>query len=264
MTDTERTQRDIYGDDTIDDGLQAVRTHNQRVAHHRAQHEDDDEEEEGEAMDLDLAYDEEALAEVSESLMQRLDELGTMPHVRKSLTRLTDEVFGQQCTTRRLHGDIADLQKSLRTAYRHEHANRAAIGALATAVDRLCKGLMRLGQEKPSPLVKSVSTFVQPGDSLAKAKRVTAWVVKSFGPRGGQQIAYDRELCAKLRLTKSLTPDEEARWKDFGRLPDRIDVRNPQPQPAAQAERNNSIMAQHVLAGLGLSPLVFPALARRS
>jgi hypothetical protein len=47
-------------------------------------------------------------------------------------------------------------------------------------------------------------------------------VIEWFGPSGGQAVAYDRELCAKMRLHKSITLDEEKRWRQYGLLHDRV------------------------------------------
>src|SRR5262249_1488320 len=67
--------------------------------------------------------------------------------------------------------------------------------------------------------------------TMAQALPITKAVVQAFGPRGGQAVPFSRELCARLRLCKSITPDEEARWQQFHRLPDHIRLSSPQARP---------------------------------
>jgi hypothetical protein len=213
------------------------------------------------AMTLD--YCEDDMLDAAGAVLAELDAVGQLPAVRQSITRLTNDVYRQQGSTRHLRGEISSVQKSLRQAYLSERSNRRGIVAVAQAVDKLCKGLMRLGHEKPSPLTKAVASFLPPHATMAKAQQVTAWVYRSFGPRGGQQIAYDRALCARLRLTKSLSPDEEQRWRDFGRLPDHVNVQAPRPQAHVIAEQDRQMRIASMLASLNVSPLALQGLALR-
>jgi hypothetical protein len=256
MTKTERTQRDIYGDNDIDDGQDLITQHNQRVAHHRAQHEDDEEEEA-------MPWNEEEMLAAADAVLGQLDAVQEVPHLRKSLETLTRTVQDQQGRTWQVRSDIDLLQKSLRQAYHSERSNRHAIGQLARAVDRLCKGLIRLGDRPPSPLTKAVASFVQPGDSLAKAKRLTAWVVKSFGARGGQVVPFSREGCARLKLCKAISDTEAENWQRYGRLPDHVNIQHPQPQAHVIAEQDRQLQIGHILASMNISPLALQTLALR-
>ena len=256
MTSTAKLQRERYGKD-FDDGQDLIEQHNQRLAHHREQHEDDEEED---AMNWD---DEEAMLAAADDVLAQLDAVQEVPALRKALETLSRHVRHQQGSTWQVRSDIDLLQKSLRTAYHSERSNRRGIVAVAQTVDKLCKGLMRLGQEKPSPLTKSVASFLRPGDSLHKAKRGSAWVVKSLGARGGQAVPFDTELCARLRLCKSLTPEEETRWRNFHRLPDHVNVQAPRPQAHVIAEQDRQMRIASMLASLNVSPLALQGLALR-
>jgi hypothetical protein len=273
MTHTERTQRDIYGDDAIDDGVEAITRHNQRIAHHRDQHEDEDEEDDP----MDLDYSEETLSELTKSLVGRLDLVDEVPLVRfelrKAIEDLSDDLAHQARDTGHLARRMDAVKGSLALAYqaeRRSRRNQAAIGCLAKAVDGFFQGLTTLGTRVQTPLQKAAGELIAQGqaqgylgrvDAQGRA-RVEAWTRQHFGPRGGTYCRYTPEQHATAKVCQSLTKSQQTSWQTFNRLPD--GVRLDQPSPGAQAERNTSIMVQHALASMGLSPLVFPALARRT
>jgi hypothetical protein len=120
----------------------------------------------------------------------------------------------------------------------------------------------RRSKTPPSPLTKAVAEFLPAeGVPFSKALEVTKAVVQAFGSRGGQRVPYDRELCAKLRLAKSLSPDEERRWQQFGRLPDHVSIQNPQPSPHWQHDADARTRVGHLLAQV--SPLYLASLRLR-
>ena len=148
------------------------------------------------------------------------------------------------------------------------------MGQTSGEVRTMRKGLAADWEERhatpPTPmdeanraLAKAVASFLDDDCTRAQATRVTEWVYKSFGRRGGQAIPYDRELAARLTLTKALTPDEHQRWKDHDRLPDHVDLAHPRAHAAVAQQQASSLYTQHAYAALGLSPLVFGSLARR-
>lgn len=91
---------------------------------------------------------------------------------------------------------------------------------------------------------------------IALTRKVIEW----FGPKGGQQVAYDRELCAKMRLHKSITLDEEKRWRQYGLLHDRVDITNPKAMPQQEYYAPPTQAASFVNS---LCPLMQSHLARK-
>jgi hypothetical protein len=253
LTHSEQAQLHRYGLEDIATGLALVEQHRT----------DDDDEE-----DPMTTYTEDELQACVDEMLDKLDDVEELPAFRaqmgKAIEAICDDVALQQLSGRQLRGQVGSMQKAIAAVYQDGRANRRAVRGLAQAFDKLCAGLLALERRTPpSPLTKAVASYLQPGDSLRKAQDVAAWVVRSFGRKGGQVVAYTREGAARLRLCKALTIDEEQRWRDFGRLPDHVDLQNPRPQaPVVQAQAV-SLQVQHALASLGVSPLVFPALARR-
>jgi hypothetical protein len=115
--------------------------------------------------------------------------------------------------------------------------------------------------EANTALCKAVASFLEDGCTRAQAKRVTEWVYKSFGRRGGQAIPYDRELASTLVLTKSITPDEHQNWRTYGRLPDGVDLRGASAN-RAQGALDHQMQVAQMLAGLNVSPLFLQHLLR--
>jgi len=77
-------------------------------------------------------------------------------------------------------------------------------------------------------------------------------------------VPFSREGCARLKLCKAISDTEAENWQRFGRLPDHVNIQNPQPQAQAVQAQAVSLQVQQALASMGLSPLAFPALARRA
>jgi hypothetical protein len=106
----------------------------------------------------------------------------------------------------------------------------------------------------------SLTKAIAPNASRPVQVALTRKVVEWFGPRGGQAVAYDRELCAKMRLHKSITLDEEKRWRQFGLLHDRVDITNPKAMPDNQLYVPPTQAESFVRS---LCPLMQSALARK-
>src|SRR5262249_49719043 len=140
---------------------------------------------------------------------------------------------------------------------------------VATVVDGFLHGLSSLTQRHPTPLAKAVDETI----ALEQARgtvgavtpagraRVATWVTQHFGSRGGTYCRHTPQLVATARVCQSLTKSQHLYWQTFHRLPDGVELEKA--SPAVQQERQTSVLVQHVLSGLGLSPLAFPALARR-
>jgi len=115
-------------------------------------------------------------------------------------------------------------------------------------------------EEEPDELTKSVASFLKPGDTLAKAQRTAAWVVETFGRRGGEQRPYNRELASKLLVAKAISAEEHANWKTYGRLPDGVSLEKSQDR--AQPVIDRQMHLAHMLAGMNVSPLALQHLLR--
>jgi hypothetical protein len=164
------------------------------------------------------------------------------------------------------------VQDGVALAYRAERTsrrNQRAIACMAKALDGFFAGLRSLAQRHATPLEKAVNHLIAQeqarGDlgavtPLQKA-RITTWATQHFGPRGGTSIRHTPEREATAKICQSLTKSQLAHWKVYHRLPDGVVL--DQPSPAAERERETSLQVQQALASMGVSPLVFPALARR-
>jgi len=222
----------------------------------------------------------------SESLGQILDRLdqtlnGPSP-LEKAVSELDEEVGDLQDRVELARAAGSSLAKAVDDDIQRLHQRINALAQDSTSKDYVRRQLARLWDEldrkrhewkadevndahdtDTQSLIKSVASFLPDNATRAQAERVTRWVFKSFGRRGGQALPFDRETCARLRLAKSLTSTEEANWRDYGRLPDHVDLVHPQASPTAQVTQDASLWVQQAYASLGLSPLVFPNLARR-
>ena len=92
-----------------------------------------------------------------------------------------------------------------------------------------------------------------------------AQVLKSwFGPNGWQAVAYNAELGAQFRLCKAISQDEERRWQQYGRLPDRVNVAHPTQSPTVDWQEARTTRLLQGLAGMGACALGMEALARQA
>jgi hypothetical protein len=216
---------------------------------------------------MTASYTDDELHDCLHDMLDKLDEVDGLPTFRaqmgKALREVCDDVALQHMSSRQLRGQVGSMQKAIATVYQDGRANRRAVRSLAQAFDRLCQGLLALERKTPpSPLTKAVAEFLPAeGVPFSKALEVTKAVVQAFGPRGGQRVPYDRELCATLRLCKSLSPDEERRWQQFHRLPDHVNIQNPQASPHWQHDADARIRVGHLLSQV--SPLFLAGLRLR-
>ena len=112
--------------------------------------------------------------------------------------------------------------------------------------------------------VAALTQSLMPPDASRAELVQAAQVLKSwFGPNGGQSIRYSKELAARLVLAKSITSAELARWRQHGRLPDRINVADPGKSPAVEWQDAATTRQAWLLAGIGANPLAMEAAARR-
>jgi hypothetical protein len=109
-------------------------------------------------------------------------------------------------------------------------------------------------EEEPDDLTKAVAAYLQPGDTLEKAGRVTMFVVRQFGRNGGQLVRYDKQLASELLLSKSISRDEHQCWREFGRLPDSVSLTGGS-AGRAQAEIDRAMQVSQALAAMNISPL---------
>jgi hypothetical protein len=183
------------------------------------------------------------------------DALGELEDKLLGHDRLRKSVAGLEADVDDLRGEVTARASSHDAELARLHRKIADLANRGVSVDHMYEALARLWRdvhheraeaqmdaEEPDELTKSVASFLQPGDTRAHAQRVAQWVVKSFGRRGGQRLAYDRELASQLLCTKSITREEHQNWKTFGRLPDGVGLGRSagraQPMLDAQVERN--------------------------
>ena len=261
----ERANRGRYGDEAIDEGQDAIDKHNQRLC---AFHTDDDDRE-----DNDMHVSEAELQQCLQEFSDRISDVDSLPafhrDVSKALDALQDRITAGDMSRWEMQDHVASLQQAVRQTYHDGRNNRKTVAKLAWMVDRLGKALLGLARRQtptnPALPLAQLTKALTPGLSHAEQVRAAAILKSWFGARGGQPIAYNRELCAKLRLCKAISPAEEARWYKWNRLPDDIDLANPAPRASVEQERQASVMTQAALAGFNPSPLAagFGHLAKR-
>ena len=110
--------------------------------------------------------------------------------------------------------------------------------------------------------MKAVYSYLPATASASQVKQMRERVIKSFGARGGQKRAYDREEAARMRQVHAITPVEQENWRRYGRLPDGVSLEKSRGRTLAVQDA--SWTTPYLWASAGLSPLVFPSLARRS
>jgi hypothetical protein len=106
-------------------------------------------------------------------------------------------------------------------------------------------------------LTKSVASFLPTTATWDDSKRMTLWVLKAFGRRGGRSVKYDKELAGRLLLGKSISPQEHENWKKYNRLPDDLTPGR------AQVDADRNMLAAHAMAAMNIAPLAAAHMLRR-
>jgi hypothetical protein len=106
--------------------------------------------------------------------------------------------------------------------------------------------------EMNKSLAKSVASFLSDDPTRAEAEKMTVWVYKSLGRRGGQRVTYNQELAGRLLLTKSISAQEHTNWKKYNRLPDDVTLNS---AGRAQPQADAALRLGHMLAGMNISLL---------
>jgi hypothetical protein len=154
--------------------------------------------------------------------------------------------------------DVSTLYNQLahcRTALFAMHTSRVTDRAMMLKLmQRLYREIQAAreddAEDEASPYegAASLTKAIAPNASRPVQVELTRRVINWFGPSGGQAVKYDRELCARLRFRKAISLEEEGRWKQFGLLHDRVDIKNPQAMPDeaywAAANRGPGIVGQ--------------------
>jgi hypothetical protein len=182
------------------------------------------------ALEKDIATRDARQTDRSSRHGMQLAELSTqLAHIRKAVFALHD---GQVGTRQLLLKAVSKLYRAIEGLRDTETVEDASPVPYEGAI-RLTKAL-----------APTASRPVQ----TALAKQIITW----FGPNGGQKIPYERELCFKLRMHKSISFEEERRWQRHGILPDRVDTKAPTAMPEndywAQADRGARIRNLPLLA----------------
>jgi hypothetical protein len=240
-----------------DDAQDAIEAHNARIKKHTK---------DTKPMDYSKEELDQAIVDLGDevALKRKVQALpGTVEAMGKSVATQRHEMAQLRSENATLRRANDELEARLAAVERRQSQTSHAVGTLRKGLREEWHERHEAPREEPSALVKAVASFLPTDATREQAERTAVWVVKSFGRNGGQTVRYDRECAAKLVLAKAITPDELQRWRDHDRLPDHVDVAHPQPHAAVLQQQASSLVAQHALAGLGVSALVFPSLARR-
>ena len=198
------------------EGQQAIRAHNKRIEQ--------------------MTYTTDDLQDTLDEFLDTVQDAKALPAFRdemsKAIQRLQDDVAYGYLDKQQVQRRVADLQDAVAQTYNDGLVTRRAVVKVANVVDRLCKGIRAMGEAHAQPsrhasvaaLAKSALPAHASKNELLKAAQVLkGW----FGPLGSKQVAYISDFCTKLRLTKSITSEQEDRWERTGRLPDWINVVDP-------------------------------------
>jgi hypothetical protein len=182
--------------------------------------------------------------------------------IGKSMERLQRNVAAHDLDRYRVEAELDSMRQGIRAIYNESRANRKAATRLAKSVERFARAAEPPAPDWHAPLTKAVASFLPEDrtEAQAQAERTTAWVVKSFGRRGGQAVPYNRELASTLLLSKAITSQEHQNWKDHGRLPDAVAVGKSDDR--AQGAIDREMMLGHALAGMNISPLALQHMLR--
>jgi hypothetical protein len=247
LSHPEKVNRDRYGEDCIDEGQEDIEKHTKG--------------------DHKMDYDDDALHECLDSMAkhyERVEDLdGVEDQVKalgKSLDRLHRNAAAHDLDRYRVEEELGSMRQAIRAIYNESRANRKAASRMAKSLERFAKAAESPAPGWVAPLTKAVASFLPASPTKAQAQRMTEWVVKSFGRRGGQAVPYDREKASTLLLEKAITADEHANWKEYGRLPD--GVAPGRADDRAQAAIDREMLVGHALAGMNISPLALQHMLR--
>ena len=243
---SERSSRRRYGDDIIDEGQELIDQHNEKVD--------------------DMHVSDEELREC----MDQLDELDDLPDYKermaKSLNDLRDDVMLGRMSSSQLHRRIDAIQDSIAEVYATEKGNRRSITTLAKSFTKLCEGLATIAERATPPSrhagVAALAKALLPANTPMAEQIRAAQILKSwYGEKGGQAVQYTPELCAKLRLSKSITSEQESRWRKSNRLPDWVNVDDPSRNAKVEWQSDSAKMVGNWLSQV--SPLYLASLRLR-
>jgi hypothetical protein len=250
MPSGEAAQNQRYGPDVLDEGLETIDAHNAKVNA--------------------MTFTDDELKDAVDDLHDRLEAVDDLPEFQqqmtKSLSRLQGAVEMGDLNGRRLRAEIGELQDVIATTYAQEQGNRKAIVGLAKAFDGFCRNLAAIAERATPPsrnagVAALAKSLLPPGTSLADQVRAAQLLKSWFGSNGGQQVAYSSELCSRLRLSKSITSEQEARWRRSGRLPDWINVDDTSKNARVEWQSDAQKAVGHLLAQV--SPLYLASLNLR-
>jgi hypothetical protein len=209
MTSGEAAQTQRYGRGVLDDGLETIEAHNERI-------------------------DEMVTDEDIKECLEQLDMLDELPayqeRIGKALSDLRADVGRGRVNQGQVQRRMDALQDTIAELYREERSNRKDVVTLAKSFDKLCVGLASLAERQPSKhdgLAQLTKALLPAGTPLAEQVRAAQLLKSWYGASGGREVAYSADLYSKLRLTKSITSEQEGRWKRTGRLPDWVNVADP-------------------------------------
>jgi hypothetical protein len=249
------------GKDVMQDCYDAVDRHNRRVG---ASPLDNDE--------LSGDFDAEALVDELNDLVRKINKLDALDEapeaiveMKAAIRHLQRELLTGQMTDDRVQDDLDEVKSVVKALYQARRGDRRSIVRLAKALDRVCDMVRPVRPTSRYGGVAQLAKSVVP-QGLAPSEQVrAAQILKSwFGERGGQQVPYTSDLCARRRLNKAITQEEERRWQSYHRLPDRINTQDPTQNAKAEWQNPRELQMLHFLASGGISPLVMPSLVRRS
>jgi hypothetical protein len=219
----------------------------------------------------ELTMDGYAPDSIAKTLQTLEDQLSGGDSLRKGLEALEDRVDAHHERDRRVDADHDQQLEKLWQVVKDLAARQVTTGTLSKFWDDLRAALVEEREERrpltateaaDKALAKAVVPFLSENPTPAETLEKALWVMQAFGRRGGTACPYDREEAWKLTATKSITPDEHRRWKQYGRLPDHVTL-DGSSQGRAQAAADRAMLAAHALASIGMSPLAAAHLMRR-
>jgi hypothetical protein len=250
----------LYGRDVMKQGEDTIDRHNRRVG--------------GDAGEQDGAADtdSEDLVSALEDLVEKLDRVheldampGAMAELKAIVRHLQRGVETGRLADDEAREDMGEMREVVKSIYQESRGNRKAIVRLARAVDRIADMVQPVRKSsRYMGVAQLTKALVPPGLSSAEQVRAAEILKSWFGASGGKRVPYSTQLCATLRLTKSISQDQERRWKAYGVLPDWVDTVDPARNAKVEWQSPVDRQMQYFYAGTAASALVFPQMVRRS
>jgi hypothetical protein len=254
MTSEERAQIGRDDDDEdLEGGFAAIEAHNKRAKKM-------------------ATFTDEELQDTLDEFTDAVADAKALPAFReemgKAIGRLQDDVAYGHLSQGQAQRRIAALHEAVNQVYADGLVTRKSVKRVAQVVDKLCKGLLAMAERATPPskhagLVALTKALLPPGMPMAEQVKAVQLLKAWFGPSGGQRVPFNTELAARLRLTKSYTQAEEARWQKYHLLPDWLDIQTPSRNPPVQWQSDAQQWQAQALTSQGACALGLEYYGRR-